>query len=718
MIYSLLRRIYHALPLSPGTRFQVGQLKRRMLRRPLQTVQLANPTQPASPAQPSKSGAQINPMAAPRLHADYVFFGVIDWHFRHQRPQQLALSLAQAQRRVFYVSVNFVSSGQAGYDIEQLQPDLPIYQIFFHLPAPVSVYDGAPSAQTLQSLREGQAVLWKDFGIQKAIHIVQHPFWYGLASFVPQAKLVYDCMDFHAGFSNTGNSHTAVELQLLALADLTIVTSDYLVNFAQQAGAKQVSLIRNAAQFEHFYQAAQKPDRTTQAANSSQTTQTTQTTHTSKTTQMAQPVIGYYGAIADWFDPSLIEAVSVRFPHAQIMLIGDDTAGMAKKLAHCRNVRFLGEKPYAELPSWLAQFDVCLIPFKVNELTLATNPVKAYEYLSAGKPVVSIDLPEMAQFGASVYTAQTADQFAKQVAVALAEGQNPTQAQALFEQRVAFAQTQTWASRAQSLLQAVENNLHEPTVSVVVISYNQWPLTERCLQSLVMHSERNSTDIVVVDNASQDDTPSKLQAWAALDPEHRRVVLNADNKGFGPAVNQGLALAQGEYLAVLNNDIVVSPGWARGLRRHLQTRPQLGMLCPITNNIGNEAQVALAGHTVSDVFESAQAYTLRKTGQFLPLHVCAFFCVMMHRRTYEAVGPMDEQFVPGFFEDDDYCLRIKALGLELGCAEDVFVYHELSASFDKLKAAHRQEIFERNKALFEKKWGAWKPHTYRPESLH
>jgi GT2 family glycosyltransferase len=304
------------------------------------------------------------------------------------------------------------------------------------------------------------------------------------------------------------------------------------------------------------------------------------------------------------------------------------------------------------------------------------------------------------------------------VALALSETDKPSQADAHFEGRIAFAKTQTWADRAQSLLEAVENNLSEPMVSVVVISYNQWPLTERCLQSLTLHSERNSTEIVVVDNASQDVTPAQLQAWAAQDPGHRRIVLNAENRGFGPAVNQGLAMAKGEYLAVLNNDIIVSPGWARGMRRHLQTRPSLGMLCSITNNIGNEAQVALAGSTVAEVFQSAQAYTLRKVGQFLPLQVCAFFCVMMHRKTYQAVGPMDEQFVPGFFEDDDYCLRIKALGLEVGCAEDVFVYHELSASFDKLKSAHRQEIFERNKALFEKKWGAWKPHAYRPESLH
>jgi hypothetical protein len=102
MIYSLLRRIYHALPLSPGTRFKVGQLKRRLLRRPLQ---------PFHPSHPLTSVVHATEHS---FHADYVFFGVIDWHFRHQRPQQLALSLAHSQRRVFYVSVNFVSSAQSG----------------------------------------------------------------------------------------------------------------------------------------------------------------------------------------------------------------------------------------------------------------------------------------------------------------------------------------------------------------------------------------------------------------------------------------------------------------------------------------------------------------------------------------------------------------------------------------------------------------------------
>ena len=90
---------------------------------------------------------------------------------------------------------------------------------------------------------------------------------------------------------------------------------------------------------------------------------------------------------------------------------------------------------------------------------------------------------------------------------------------------------------------------------------------------------------------------------------------------------------------------------------------------------------------------------------------------MLPKHVWEKVGGLDEQFFPGFFEDDDYCLRIRAEGWRIACAEDVFVYHELSASFDREGLARRQEIFERNKRLFEKKWGTWKPHQYRPESL-
>jgi GT2 family glycosyltransferase/glycosyltransferase involved in cell wall biosynthesis len=704
MIHPLIKRIYHMLPLTPGMRYRIGLYKNTFLRlwsRPTLDRAIDQSTPPVVFLPSTPSDALLNveaqlprwQQAASNGKRDYVFFGVIDWHFRHQRPQQLAQSIAQQGHRVFYVSVNFVDADKAGFQIEQLHDSLPLNQVFFNLPGQHSVYSGPPDPETLQRLREGQRALWQECRIHRAVHVVQHPYWFGLASFVAPSRLVYDCMDFHAGFSNNGQSHESVELQLLKLADLTIVTSDFLVDFAEKAGAKKVALIRNAGEFDHFYQAfrAQSPIHKT-------------------------PVIGYYGAIAEWFDPTLIEALSIKYPSARIELIGDDTAKVRNRLSHCRNVHFHGEKPYVELPQWLATFDVCLIPFQINPLTLATNPVKVYEYLSAGKAVVGSKLPELAQFGDLVYCASDTEEFVRCVGQALAE--TGAVAQDLQARRVAFARQQTWHQRAEALLNFTEDNKLEPLTSVVVVSYNQWHLTERCLRSIVDQSDTDALEVIVVDNASSDETPHRLQSWQAEDPQRRRIVLNQENIGFGPAVNQGLTLAKGEYLAILNNDIIVGPGWARGLRRHLETNPQLGILCPVTNNIGNEAQVALHGSTPTEVFDSARHYNLGKVGKLLSLTIAAFFCVMIPRHVYTRLGGLDEQFVPGFFEDDDYCLRIKDLGLTVGCAEDVFVYHELSASFDKLSVARRQAIFERNKALFEQKWGTWKPHVYRAESLH
>jgi len=702
MLLPLIKRIYYFLPLSPGMRYRLGYQKKQLIRFFKGTVVVdAFDTQPIHLDRPTQVPEQ-SALSLPEKRwqkppipgkRDYVFFGVIDWHFRHQRPQQLAQSIAQEGHRVFYVSVNFVDSEQVGFQIEHLHETLPLFQVFFNLPGPHSVYAGAPDAETLQRLREGQRALWLQCQIRRAVHVVQHPYWFGLASFVAPARLVYDCMDFHAGFSNTGESHESVELQLLKLADLTVVTSDFLVDFAQKAGAKKVALIRNAGQFEHFHQIAAAPR-----------------------PQDKTPVIGYFGAIAEWFDPALIEALSLKFPHAKIELIGDDSAKVQFQLQHCANVRFHGEKKYAELPDWLARFDVCLIPFKINPLTLATNPVKVYEYLSAGKPVVGSDLPELAQFGDLVYRASNTDSFVLSVEKALAE--TGAQAHSLYDRRIEFARGQTWHQRAQSLLAATQGERLEPLTSVVVISYNQWHLTERCLQSIADYSDTEALEVIVVDNASADETPLRLKAWVDQDPANRKIVLNNDNRGFGPAVNQGLAMAQGDYLVILNNDIIAGPGWLRGMRRHLEVDPKLGILCPVTNNIGNEAQVALHGTTPAEVFESARHYNLGRAGKLLPLTIAAFFCVMLPRRVYTSLGGLDEQFVPGFFEDDDYCLRVKALGLTIGCAEDVFVYHELSASFDKLSVTKRQAVFERNKALFEQKWGAWKPHVYRAESLH
>ncbi len=685
-----LKRLYQKLPLSPSLRFKLGQLKRRATHR----ARLSVVTFEAK-ADGSISGKEMAIPPGLGGARDYFVFGVIDWHFRHQRPQQLAQAICNAGHRVFYVSVNFVNHKEPGFSLERLGDTHGLYQICLHLEWHLSIYSQVPSAKQLAQLKGSLRCLMDAARTVYAVNIINHPFWFPLAAFVPGAVSVYDCMDFHAGFSNTAQAYDGVELEMLRSVDLTVVTSSYLFDYAQ-GKARRVELIRNAGDFSHFHQAAAvgRP----KACG-------------------LRPVIGYYGAIAEWFDAELLARVAKEFGHCDIRLIGDDTAGVGLALREFDNVSMLGERAYAELPRWLAEFDVCLIPFRITQLTLATNPVKVYEYLSAGKAVVATNLPELLQFGDLVYTADSAESFLESIRCALKEGSDAG-ADVLMQRRVEFVRGQTWAERAARLVQVAEFSGADPLVSVVVVSYNQWHLTQRCLKSIASCNDSKQVEVIVVDNASGDATPHELQKWAAGDAACRAIVLNAENRGFGAAVNQGLAMAKGAFLVVMNNDTVVSPGWLRGLRRHFEMAKGLGIICPITNNIGNEAQVRLRGTTVAEVFAAARHYSMGKTGELLPLDNVAFFCVMLTRAVYEKIGELDEQFSPGFFEDDDYCNRVRRAGWAAGCAEDVFVYHELSASFDKEEPAHRKAIFERNKHLYEAKWGPWKPHTYRPESTH
>lgn len=106
-------------------------------------------------------------------------------------------------------------------------------------------------------------------------------------------------------------------------------------------------------------------------------------------------MIGYYGAVSHWFDWEKVCYVAKNLPQCDVVIIGAVTE-YRDKLEGYENIKLLGEKDYQELPEHLAYFDVCLIPFETStDLIKATNPVKFYEYLSAGKRVVATEIPEL-----------------------------------------------------------------------------------------------------------------------------------------------------------------------------------------------------------------------------------------------------------------------------------------------------------------------------------
>lgn len=615
---------------------------------------------------------------------DVFIWAVIDWHFRFQRPQHLAAALAKAGHRVFYISNNFVDSETHDFHVQALDESGRLFQVNLHLDGAPQIYSTLPDPAQVRQLQGSLARLLCWSGSQRTFSIVQHPYWETLARSVPSAKLVYDCMDHHAGFADNVDEVLLAEKRLVAESDLLVVTSGWLQDELSDKARNSV-VIRNATEYEHF---CSIPDKVF-------------------VDPAGRKVIGYYGAIAEWFDPLLVRAVALAHPDALVLLIGRDTAGVGEQLADLDNVRMEGEVAYDQLPYWVHGFDVCLLPFQVIPLTLATNPVKVYEYLSAGKPVVSVDLPEMQQFAGLVSIAADTAGFVAATGLLLS-AVDSAQAAA---QRQAFAACQTWAHRVADLEVALAG-IQEPRVSVIVLTYNNLDLTKACLHSIETYSDYPNLELIVVDNASSDDTQSYLAQWEKQG-KGRRFIANDANLGFSAGNNVGLAAATGEYLVILNNDTYVTPGWVRGLVNHLRCYPDAGLIGPVTNNIGNEARIDISYADMAQMLQKSGEYTRSHPGISFPIRTAAFFCVMLTRAAYQKVGPMDEQFGVGFFEDDDYCMRLHAEQYGVRCAEDVFVHHHLSASFNKLNAETKQALFDRNRALYEAKWGPWEPHVYR-----
>lgn len=652
---------------------------------------VSTPVQIVTAESPLTSPCVLDEMKIPVVPAvssgkDFIVWGVIDWHFRHQRPQQIAQALAAEGDRVFYISSNLIEAKSAGFSIEPLDKDGRLFQIHLCVVTPTVIYHQAPSAIVVQQLLAsvGELLLWAKTA--KIINLVQHPFWYSIAQQLPYSQLVYDCMDHHEGFENTGKEVVALEHELFRAADLTVTTSGFLDDMVAKHTPRR-EIIRNAGEFEYFSKVPEKIYRDLQD----------------------RKIIGYYGAIAEWFDIELIRLLSQRFRDCLILLVGADTANAKSQLKSQQNIVFTGEVPYQELTHYLYAFDVCLLPFKVIPLILATNPVKVYEYLGAGKPVVAVDVPEIKQFGDLVLVGKDHAHFVDQVGVALDEQDNTL----AIAERKKFAEHQTWHDRARDLARALDNLQTPPKVSVIVVTYNNLDLTKQCLMSLDKYTDYSNLEIIVVDNASSDDSPAYLSEWAKQG-DNRILILNPDNKGFAAGNNQGLVIATGDYLVLLNNDTHVTPGWVTSLVKHMQRDEKIGLLGPVTGNIGNEAKIAIQYADMDEMLIESSKFTLRHIGQLTPLRTAAFFCVMISRTAYDKVGLLDEVFGIGFFEDDDYCRRIEQAGFTIYCADDVFIHHHLSASFNKLKTETRQKLFEQNKVTYEKKWGPWVPHTYRP----
>ena len=366
---------------------------------------------------------------------DIVVFPIIDWHFRIQRPQHIATELARAGNRIFYIATTFLPSGKStAFKITE-SPEENIFLCKLSCPGPHPIiYSGTLSEAQRVCLTQALDSLLVSAGRRTTVALVGHAFWCDVATSIAGAAVIYDCMDYHAGFSNVSQAILAEEEKLLRHADAIVVSSQMLSDHVGRIAPNTV--IRNAADVEFF---SKKPITSTIVKN--------------------RPMVGYIGAISEWFDVELVAHAASNRPEWEFVLIGSSAGINATTLRKLANIKLLGELPYNALPDYVHSFDVCIIPFKLTSLVMHTNPVKIYEYLSAGKPVVATPLPELQLLEEGlIHLAVTEEDFLAKLDKAMQERSDLS----LQEKRMKWATAHTWKNRTdafRSIISACFTNI-------------------------------------------------------------------------------------------------------------------------------------------------------------------------------------------------------------------------------------------------------------------
>jgi UDP-galactopyranose mutase len=342
-------------------------------------------------ATPLSSGKSVHSQPAATLGCDdLVCFSHLRWDFVYQRPQHL-LTRAARSWRVFYIEEPVVDAATPWMSVRHDASGVTVA-----VPH-VSREAGTVAIQMLLDF------FMSAHAIERYIAWYYTPMALQFTSHLKPMAVVYDCMDELSCFAGAPPGLQKAERTLLARADL-VLTGGHSLYLAKQQLHKNVHEFPSSVDVRHFA-AARQPG-----------------AEPGDQYGIPRPRIGFFGVLDERLDRDLLAGIAERCPGWHFVMIGPVAKISADELPHAPNLHYLGPKPYALLPKYIAGWDVAMLPFARNDATRYISPTKTPEYLAAGRPVVSTSIADVVRpYGERglVWIADEPDEFVAAIRQAL-----------------------------------------------------------------------------------------------------------------------------------------------------------------------------------------------------------------------------------------------------------------------------------------------------------
>jgi len=402
----------------------------------------------------------------------------------------------------------------------------------------------------------------------------------------------------------------------------------------------------------------------------------------------------------EFFIKQVFPLVAKSLPDAKLLVVGNN-AGKIFGPLNSRNIEVVDY--VKNLSEYYGKCKLAVVPLRYGSGLKG----KIVEALSYGVPVITTSIGAEGtglHDGKEIIVADDPAEFAKEIVRVYSE----KEIWEALSKNGKMRMVEKWSFAAgekrlkEILLPRTEEHevMVKKLVSIIILTYNQLEYTKITLDS-IRKNTRCTNEIIVVDNASSDGTVEYLKTQKDI-----HVVFNDENLGFPAGCNQGMEIAKGDYVLLLNNDVVVSSNWLEGLVECAESDPRIGIVGPMSNWIsGFQLERNITYDKVSEVHRFAADYRKRNRKRWIEVPRIAGFCMLLKREVIAKIGGLDTIYGTGNCEDDDFCVRSNLAGFRNVIAGDVFVHHFGSKSFMNDGLNRFKNVLQEKDDIFRDKWG-------------